>query len=229
MSQLMLQIQGCSSISLDKVAPTPWIGRPCSIPCVRAGVNFPLGSTSLRVTGFLGLSGYLETITQMRAAHVQEWIYQNLERFKASHASLETLKRACDTALVELKENVHLCKAQCLSCNLLCLQTVAMTLPMIAGLPTTVLTCVSLVMNTILVKRRNVDLGKFFPMIIIISLLTPSQCWTFRAACVCLKAFAKDATILTIPPSRCAVDIHLCGEPCKLGDKKGCQGGCTKV
>ena len=70
-----------------------------------------------------GLSGYLETITQMRATHVQKWVYQNLGRFKASHASLETLKRACDTALVELKENVHLCKAQCSSCNLQCLQS----------------------------------------------------------------------------------------------------------
>ena len=70
-----------------------------------------------------GLSGYLETITQMRATHVQEWIHQNLERFKASHASLEALKQACDTALIELKENAHLCKAQCSACNLLCLQS----------------------------------------------------------------------------------------------------------
>jgi len=70
-----------------------------------------------------GLSCYLEEITEMRAVHVQKWISQNLDRFKASHASLETLRRACDTALVELKENVHLCKAQCSSCNLLCLQS----------------------------------------------------------------------------------------------------------
>jgi len=70
-----------------------------------------------------GLSGHLEIITEMRASHVKKWISQNLERFKASHASLETLRRACDTALMELKENVHLCKAQCLSCNLLCLQS----------------------------------------------------------------------------------------------------------
>jgi len=70
-----------------------------------------------------GLSGHLEVITEMRAMHVQKWISQNLERFTVSHASLETLRRACDIALMELKENVHLCKAQCLSCNLLCLQS----------------------------------------------------------------------------------------------------------
>jgi len=28
---------------------------------------------------------------------------------------------------------------------------------------------------------------------------------------------------------RCTVDVHLCGESCKLTDKKGCLGGCTKV
>jgi len=37
------------------------------------------------------------------------------------------------------------------------------------------------------------------------------------------------ATILTHPFFRCAVDIHLCGEPCKLMGKKGCLGKCTKV
>ena len=70
-----------------------------------------------------GLSGYLEEVTEMRAAHVQKWISQNLDRFKTGHATLETLRRACDAALVELKENVHLCKAQCSFCNLLCLQS----------------------------------------------------------------------------------------------------------
>ena len=29
--------------------------------------------------------------------------------------------------------------------------------------------------------------------------------------------------------SSCAVGVHLCGEPCKLKDKKGCQGECTRV
>ncbi|KAJ7722957.1 hypothetical protein B0H16DRAFT_1895971 [Mycena metata] len=29
-------------------------------------------------------------------------------------------------------------------------------------------------------------------------------------------------------PHICAVDIHLCGEPCELNDKQGCLGGCMK-
>lgn len=28
---------------------------------------------------------------------------------------------------------------------------------------------------------------------------------------------------------RCVVEIHLCGQPCKLQDKGGCSGECTKV
>ena len=132
-----------------------------------------------------GLSGYLETITQMRAAHVQKWIHQNLDRFKASHASLETLKRACETALIELKENVHLCKAQCSSCSLLCIRS--------RGHET---------QHDCQTSHHCPHPCEFddehpgeekkcgFRYIIIqnnFSLLTLFQCWTFRTACVCLR------------------------------------------
>lgn len=85
--------------------------------------EFPTRSNVPEGDWVSGLTGYLEEITQKRAAHVQKWIHQNLERFRTSHANLEILKRACDTALVELKENVHLCRAQCSCCDLLCLQS----------------------------------------------------------------------------------------------------------
>ena len=142
-----------------------------------------------------GLSGYLETITQMRAAHVQKWIHQNLDRFKASHASLEMLKRACDTALVELKENTHLCRAQCSSCNLLCLQSrgheaqhncqTSHYCPHLCGFgdehPEEEKKC----------GFRHVISHNVFP-----PLLTHFQCWTFRTACVCLRTL-HNATSLT--------------------------------
>ena len=132
-----------------------------------------------------GLSGYLETIAQMRAAHVQRWIHQNLDRFKASHASLETLKRACDTTLIELKENVRLCRAQCSSCNLICLQSRGHEAqhncqtshhcphPCEFGdeHPDEEKKC----------GFRYVIMHNGFP------LLTPFQCWTFRTTCVCLR------------------------------------------
>ena len=57
-----------------------------------------------------------------------------------------------------------------------------MMLNMIAGLRTNVLTSVALAMNT-LVKRRSVDSGMLF-FVIIFTSLTPSQRWTFRTTCV---------------------------------------------
>ena len=54
MSQLMLQIQKCSSISLNTVASMLQIEKPSSIPCAKTGVDLLVGSMLLRMTGFLG-------------------------------------------------------------------------------------------------------------------------------------------------------------------------------
>jgi len=130
------------------------------------------------------LSGHLEAITEMRATYVQKWITQNLERFKASHASLETLRRACDTALIELKENVHLCKAQCSSCNLLCLQSyghgswhdcqTSHHCPHLCGFgdehPS---------------EEKKCGFRHIIPHPLFCPLLTPFQCWAFRTTYVC--------------------------------------------
>ena len=132
-----------------------------------------------------GLSGYLETTTQMRATHVQKWIHQNLNRFRASHSSLETLKRACETALVELKESVHLCKAQCSSCSLLCLQSHGHeTQHNCQTSHHCPYPCVFSDEHPSEEKKcgfKYVISHKNF------SLLTLFQCWTFRTACVCLR------------------------------------------
>jgi hypothetical protein len=61
---------------------------------------------------------------------------------------------------------------------------------MIARPHITAPTYVSLMANTILVKIGNVDFGMVFYMMIT-SLITPSQGWSFRAACVGLKSFIK--------------------------------------
>ena len=104
-------------------------------------------------------------------------------------------------------------------------RAIVMKLSMIARPHTTVLTHVGLVINT-LVKGRSVDssmsLYTMGP-----PLLTPFQCWAFRAACVCSRVLCMTSPHLHTH-FRC-VDIHLCGEPCGLRGKKGCQGECTKV
>jgi hypothetical protein len=63
-------------------------------------------------------------------------------------------------------------------------RVVVMMLSMIAGPHITVPANVSLVMNT-LMKRRTVASGMSFHEVFF-ALLMLSQCWTFRAACVCL-------------------------------------------
>ena len=174
-----------------------------------------------------GLSDYLEVTTEMRSTHVQKWIHQNLERFKASHASLETLRRACDTALVELKENVHLCKAQCSSCNLLCLQSrghdaqhdcrTSHLCPhqceFSDGHPGEEKSCGF---------RHVISCSYFY-------LINSSSVLDIQGGMCMFRNSLHEITILICPLFRCAVDVHLCGEPCKLKGKKGCLGECTKV
>ncbi|KAL4072312.1 hypothetical protein J3A83DRAFT_4188311 [Scleroderma citrinum] len=69
-----------------------------------------------------GLSEYLEHIVNLRINHVQEWLTQNLSRFQTGHASIEELRRTFESAIVDLKGNVQLCKVQCANCQLFCIQ-----------------------------------------------------------------------------------------------------------
>ncbi|KIJ64840.1 hypothetical protein HYDPIDRAFT_40028 [Hydnomerulius pinastri MD-312] len=70
-----------------------------------------------------GLSQHLETIVNMRIDHVREWLTTNMSRFQAGHASIEDLGRTFESATVDLKSNVTLCKLQCASCQLLCVKS----------------------------------------------------------------------------------------------------------
>ncbi|KAF9231331.1 hypothetical protein BU15DRAFT_68421 [Melanogaster broomeanus] len=69
------------------------------------------------------LCNHLEGIVSLRIAHVREWLDQNLSRFQAGHASINELRRNFEDAIVDLKGNVQLCKLQCASCQLLCVQS----------------------------------------------------------------------------------------------------------
>ncbi|KIJ06969.1 hypothetical protein PAXINDRAFT_103161 [Paxillus involutus ATCC 200175] len=70
-----------------------------------------------------GLSEHLETIVNMRIEHVHEWLAANISRFQAGHASIDDVSRTFDSATVDLKSNVTLCKLQCNSCQLLCVKS----------------------------------------------------------------------------------------------------------
>jgi hypothetical protein len=68
------------------------------------------------------LSVYLDHLVEIRVEHVREWIALNLSRFQAGHANIEDLRRKLESAIVDMKAGVQLCKTKCASCHLLCIQ-----------------------------------------------------------------------------------------------------------
>lgn len=71
------------------------------------------------------LSYYLDELVKLRLDHVQAWVSSNTSKFDGPHsgAALEGLRRELESAGVELKRSVQLCKADCASCHLSCLRT----------------------------------------------------------------------------------------------------------
>ena len=68
------------------------------------------------------LAQYLEDLTEMRIDHVRAWVKSNLTRFQAGHASVMELQRTLESAVIDLKSSVQLCRMQCTSCQLFCIQ-----------------------------------------------------------------------------------------------------------
>jgi hypothetical protein len=69
-----------------------------------------------------GLTSYLNYVVELRIDYVRKWVDSNLSRFKTDHANIETLRRAFDSEIVDLKANVQLCRMQCGSCYLFCIR-----------------------------------------------------------------------------------------------------------
>jgi hypothetical protein len=76
-----------------------------------------------------GLTHHLETIVNLRIAHVSEWLDQNLSRFQAvdggggSHARIDELKRHFESSMVDVRGSVQLCGMTCAECQLRCVKS----------------------------------------------------------------------------------------------------------
>jgi hypothetical protein len=70
-----------------------------------------------------GLVEHLTHLVDLRAAHVNKWLSSNFQQFKASHPSLEELRRTFDRAVIDLRASVQLCRSRCGTCNLFCVQS----------------------------------------------------------------------------------------------------------
>ena len=68
------------------------------------------------------LAQHLEDLAEIRIEHVRAWVESNLKRFQAGHASVMELQRTLESAVIDLKSSVQLCRMQCRSCQLLCIR-----------------------------------------------------------------------------------------------------------
>jgi hypothetical protein len=66
---------------------------------------------------------HIDNLVNLRVAHVREWILTNVVRFQTGQASIDELMRTFESATVDLKSNLQLCKLKCGSCELLCIQS----------------------------------------------------------------------------------------------------------
>ncbi|KAH9039451.1 hypothetical protein EDB83DRAFT_2411806, partial [Lactarius deliciosus] len=65
---------------------------------------------------------HLTHLVDLRVAHVDKWLKSNMQRFQAEHASIEKLRRAFNSAVIDLRASIQLCKSKCATCNLFCTQ-----------------------------------------------------------------------------------------------------------
>ncbi|KAH9171607.1 hypothetical protein EDB89DRAFT_1906886 [Lactarius sanguifluus] len=69
------------------------------------------------------LAQHLTHLVDLRVAHVEKWLKSNMQRFQAEHASIEKLRRAFNSAVIDLRASIQLCKSKCATCNLFCTQS----------------------------------------------------------------------------------------------------------
>ncbi|KAH9029437.1 hypothetical protein EDB85DRAFT_1531855 [Lactarius pseudohatsudake] len=69
------------------------------------------------------LAQYLTHLVNLRVAHVDSWLKSNIQQIEGSHASIEELRRKFGNAVIDLFTSIELCRSQCSSCNLICVQS----------------------------------------------------------------------------------------------------------
>jgi hypothetical protein len=69
------------------------------------------------------LAQYLAQLVDLRAARVEKWLKSNTQRFQAGNSSIDELRRTFDSAVIDLRASVQLCRSQCATCKLFCVQS----------------------------------------------------------------------------------------------------------
>ncbi|KAF8419128.1 hypothetical protein L210DRAFT_3510849 [Boletus edulis BED1] len=168
-----------------------------------------------------GLTQHLETIVDLRIAHLREWLDQNLSRFQAadggggSHASIDELRRHFEGSIVDLRGNVQLCGKTCAECQL------RMNRRSIGHVRRALVT-----QGNTYVSRTNICVGNVASSLedMVVRMYAPN----------CRSGFDEDKVIDHIDEEHlCAAPVHACGKLCGLSDVQlvdgslySCPGTC---
>ncbi|KAI5998963.1 hypothetical protein F5J12DRAFT_784806 [Pisolithus orientalis] len=158
-----------------------------------------------------GLSQYLEQIVNLRIDHT-------------GHASIEELRRTFENASVDLRSNVQLCRLQCASCQLLCIQS------RLHDGPHNCRTDHACIHQCDFCKEGTGE-NRACSMICVVNAHLCGKPCKFAGKFGCLHQCTK----VTDHPDEhlCAALVHGCGEPCDLsgiklidGSTYACPGTC---
>ncbi|KAG2340542.1 hypothetical protein BDR05DRAFT_937722 [Suillus weaverae] len=161
------------------------------------------------------LTTHIDNLVGLRIAHVSEWISSNVARFQSGQASIDELMRAFDSATVDLRSNLKLCKLKCASCELLCVQS-----RLHDGQHTcqTSHTCIhpcDFCVSSGETKACSMSAGHPGNHICVVNAHLCGQiCGLFgRQGCLdeCTKVIGH-----TEGDHLCAATVHACGQPCNL-------------
>ncbi|KAH9005511.1 hypothetical protein EDB86DRAFT_2795794, partial [Lactarius hatsudake] len=180
-----------------------------------------------------GLVQYLTHLVDLRVAHVENWLQSNVQRFEGGHASIEELRRIFDSAVIDLRASVELCRSQCSSCNLICVQTrshkdkhnCSTNHRCIHGCSF----CERDALPTLPCGQSADHPGDHICKVGIHLCGEPCEFLGSRACTeTCVKPIQHDGSHL------CSAPVHMCGQPCRLagvklpnGKSATCSGTCN--
>lgn len=164
----------------------------------------PLGTEPAR-SNLDDVRRHLDNIAEQRILHVRNWIQSNISRFMPSdHSDIKALQREFDGLSTALLANIQLCLIGCSSCQLRCLRP----------------------------KAHESEVHHCG---------TSHQCTEYCHYCGSGEAegvpnadASGQAKICGLQAGHdgfhiCEATAHVCGEPCRLYGKRGCQETCTKA
>ncbi|KAG1840861.1 hypothetical protein C8R48DRAFT_739797 [Suillus tomentosus] len=179
------------------------------------------------------LIAHLDSLVNLRVAHVREWILSNVTRFQNGQASIDELMRTFESATVDLKSNLQLCKMKCGRCKLLCIQTRFHDEQHDCQTSHECIHSCDFCASSGETKPCTMSAGHPGNHICIVNAHLCGQACKFSGRQGCLDECTK-VIGHTEDDHLCAAIVHACGQPCDLsklrlddGTTPPCRGTCS--